>query len=79
MSKNLIKLKSESLKLEMHTLNVADVMIMNHQTYRNPIVKHQYVKNLSNLKLSIFNLSTLSFGGGYRSRTDDPLRARQVL
>ncbi len=28
-------------------LNVDDVKIMNLQTYRNTIVKHQYEKNLS--------------------------------
>ena len=32
-------------------LNVDDVMITNHQTYRNSIVKHQYEKNYINFEL----------------------------
>ena len=34
--------------------------------------------NVLNLELQTLNLE-LSFGGGERVRTDDPLRARQVL
>jgi hypothetical protein len=40
-------------------IELDDVMIMNHQTYRNTIVKHQYEKNES-LKVLGFTLSALS-------------------
>jgi hypothetical protein len=61
-------------------LNVVDVKMMNLQTYSDkiPVVKHQYVKNFKTQGLKLYALS-LKLSGGYRSRTDDPLRARQVL
>jgi hypothetical protein len=45
MSKNFIKRKAQSVKLKAKCLIIDDVKIMNLQTYRNPIVKHQYEKN----------------------------------
>ena len=55
-------------------------MIMNHQTYRNIYSQTSVCKELFNFNALSFTLSALSLlGGGYRSRTDDPLLARQVL
>ena len=58
MSKNMIKLNALGLKPKSILLNVDDVQIMNLQTYRKSIVKHQYGKNFSTLSFS------LKLGGG---------------
>jgi hypothetical protein len=53
-------------------------MMMNHSTYS---VFYSRTSVCKELKTQGFKLCALGLklGGGYRSRTDDPLRARQVL
>jgi hypothetical protein len=46
MSKNFIKPKAQGLKPKAKCLIIDDVKMMNLQTYRNTIVRHQYEKNL---------------------------------
>ena len=54
-----------------------DVMDLNHMICLNKshLMFERTVFKICNRTSTIAN----HFGGGYRSRTDDPLRARQVL
>ena len=58
---------------------IPDPKTSNHKGKNNEDVQ---ITNLQALSANILNLKikrTVFFGGGYRIRTVDPLRARQVL
>ena len=68
-------LKKTSWCLGYEPETIINVHIKYERTFKLKISVSPAVKSLSTVPCQ---LST-SFGGGYRSRTDDPLRARQVL
>jgi hypothetical protein len=58
-------------------MKTVDVMALNQLTAFTVHLKIE--KNLFFIYKLAYWLLAFIFGGGYRSRTDDPLRARQML